>query len=150
MTTIRQSDVIQSVADALQHISYYHPIDYITALVAYMKAGFPQVQYADPQPVPNEQGDATAGAALYERYGCVNCHGPNGLGGVPNPQSPDTTIPPLVGKAFHDEFSDKDIAEIIRSGSVLGKAPIVSMPHWGSILTDRQIAQLVAYISTLS
>jgi mono/diheme cytochrome c family protein len=33
---------------------------------------------------------------------------------------------------------------------VLGKAPIVSMPHWGSILTDRQIAQLVAYISTLS
>jgi len=122
----------------------------ITALVAYMKAGFPQVPYADPQPVPTGQGDATAGAALYERYGCVNCHGPNGLGGVPNPQSPDTTIPPLVGKAFHGEFSDKDIAEIIRSGSVLGKAPIVSMPHWGSILTDRQIAQLVAYISTLS
>ncbi len=32
MTVIRQSDVIQSVADALQYISYYHPIDYITAL----------------------------------------------------------------------------------------------------------------------
>jgi len=32
MSTIRQQDVIQSVADALQYISYYHPVDYITAL----------------------------------------------------------------------------------------------------------------------
>ncbi len=32
MTTIRQDDFIQSVADALQHISYYHPLDYIRAL----------------------------------------------------------------------------------------------------------------------
>ncbi len=34
MTTIKQSDFIQSVADALQHISYYHPPDYIQALAA--------------------------------------------------------------------------------------------------------------------
>jgi fumarate hydratase, class I len=32
MATIRQNDFIQSIEDALQHISYYHPIDYITAL----------------------------------------------------------------------------------------------------------------------
>ena len=32
MTTIRQDDFIQSIADALQHISYYHPLDYIHAL----------------------------------------------------------------------------------------------------------------------
>src|SRR5882757_666559 len=32
MTTIRQSDFIDSVADALQFISYYHPLDYIEAL----------------------------------------------------------------------------------------------------------------------
>ena len=32
MTTIRQDDLIQSVADALQYISYYHPKDYIDAL----------------------------------------------------------------------------------------------------------------------
>jgi mono/diheme cytochrome c family protein len=122
----------------------------IAALVAYMKAGFPQVQYAVPIPVPGDQGDAAAGAALYVRYGCINCHGPNGLGGVPNPESPDTVIPPLVGKDFHAEFSDTDIADIIRTGSVLGKAPIVSMPHWGTILSDQQIAQLVAYINTLT
>ena len=32
MTTIRQDDFIASVADALQFISYYHPLDYIEAL----------------------------------------------------------------------------------------------------------------------
>ena len=34
MTSIRQDDVIQSVADALQYISYYHPVDYIKNLAA--------------------------------------------------------------------------------------------------------------------
>jgi fumarate hydratase class I len=38
MTTIRQHDFIQSVADALQFISYYHPQDYIEALAAAYRA----------------------------------------------------------------------------------------------------------------
>ncbi|GIX30090.1 MAG: fumarate hydratase class I [Porticoccaceae bacterium] len=32
MTVIRQEDLIQSVADALQYISYYHPVDFIRAV----------------------------------------------------------------------------------------------------------------------
>ncbi|MBS3958952.1 MAG: fumarate hydratase [Xanthomonadaceae bacterium] len=32
MTVIQQDDFIQSIADALQYISYYHPVDYIKAL----------------------------------------------------------------------------------------------------------------------
>lgn len=32
MTTIRQADLIDSVADALQFISYYHPVDFIQAI----------------------------------------------------------------------------------------------------------------------
>ena len=32
MTTIKQDDFIQSIADALQYISYYHPVDYIKSL----------------------------------------------------------------------------------------------------------------------
>src|ERR671913_1786384 len=34
MTPIRQADLIQSIADALQYISYYHPADYIRSLAA--------------------------------------------------------------------------------------------------------------------
>ncbi|MFL9915098.1 fumarate hydratase [Paraburkholderia fungorum] len=32
MTVIKQEDLIQSIADSLQYISYYHPLDYIQAL----------------------------------------------------------------------------------------------------------------------
>src|SRR5215831_9789229 len=38
MTAIRQADLIQSVDDALQYISYYHPADYIAALGAAYEA----------------------------------------------------------------------------------------------------------------
>jgi len=34
MTAIKQDDLIQSVADALQYISYYHPLDFIQAMEA--------------------------------------------------------------------------------------------------------------------
>jgi len=34
VTTIKQEDLIQSIADALQYISYYHPVDYIRNLAA--------------------------------------------------------------------------------------------------------------------
>jgi len=34
MATIKQEDLIQSIADAFQFISYYHPADFIRALTA--------------------------------------------------------------------------------------------------------------------
>jgi cbb3-type cytochrome c oxidase subunit III len=122
----------------------------VSNLVSYIRVGLPAVGDTQPVPVPTGQGAAVAGAALYVRYGCVNCHGPNGLGGVPNPLSADTVIPPLSGQGFRHDFpTDKAIADVIRSGSVIGRAPIVSMPHWGGILSDQQIVQLIAYLKTL-
>jgi mono/diheme cytochrome c family protein len=122
----------------------------VNDLVSYLHAGLPAVADATPVPVPAGQGDVVAGSALYVRYGCVNCHGPNGLGGVPNPASPDKTIPPLSGADFRGEFNtDAKIAEFIVSGSVLGKAPLASMPHWGGILPPAEVSQIVAYINTL-
>jgi len=122
----------------------------VSNLVAYIRAGLPPVADAQSVPVPAGQGAAIAGEALYVRYGCINCHGPNGLGGVPNPLSPDKTIPVLSGQGFRQEFNtDAKIAAVIRSGSVIGRAPIVSMPHWGGILSDQQIAELIAYLKTL-
>ena len=121
----------------------------IADLVAYIRAGLPRVEYATPIPIPTTQGPAVAGMALFQRYGCENCHGPNGLGGVPNPLSKDKVIPALAGKDFRKEFTDAQIMAIIRSGSVLGEAPIVSMPHWGGIIPDSQLREIVAYLKTL-
>jgi len=114
------------------------------------RAGLPAVATATPPEVPQGQGAAVEGATLYVAYGCINCHGPNGLGGVPNPQSPDKTIPPLSGLTFRNEFNtDAKIEAVIRSGSVIGRAPIVSMPHWGGIIPADQLEALTAYIKTL-
>ena len=122
----------------------------VSNLVAYIRAGLPAVSDTQPVSVPQGQGAAVAGAALYVRYGCVNCHGPNGLGGVPNPLSADKTIPPLSGQGFRHDFpTDKAIAAVIRSGSVIGRAPIVSMPHWGGIIPNEQLRALAAYLKTL-
>jgi mono/diheme cytochrome c family protein len=122
----------------------------VSDLVSYVRAGLPKVKDADPVRVPREQGAAVAGAALYVRDGCINCHGPSGLGGVPNPAAPDKTIPPLSGQGFRTDFNtDQKITEMIRSGSVLGKPPIASMPHWSGIIPDEDLAALLAYLKTL-
>jgi mono/diheme cytochrome c family protein len=122
----------------------------VSDLVSYIRAGLPAVSQNEPVAVPQGQGPAVAGAALYLRYGCINCHGPNGLGGVPNPLSADKTIPVLSGGAFRQQFNtDAKIAAVIRSGSVIGKAPIVSMPHWGGIIPKTDVTDLIAYLKTL-
>ena len=122
----------------------------VSDLVAYIKAGLPKVKDATPVDVPRDQGAAVAGAALYQRYGCINCHGPSGLGGVPNPLSEDKAIPSLSGQDFRKEFNtDAKIKEVIRSGSVIGKPPIASMPHWGGIIPEEDLNDLVAYLKTL-
>ena len=101
--------------------------------------------------VPTGWADLTQQAvALVADTSYVDCHGIDGLGGVPNPQSPDKTIPPLSGPDFRKQFNtdEKNIA-VIRSGSVIGKAPIVSMPHWGGIIPQARLRALVAYLKTL-
>ena len=59
MTTIAQEDLIRSVADALQFISYYHPADYIAALGAAYLAGVAEGVWASPAEV-NAQWSADA------------------------------------------------------------------------------------------
>ncbi|MCK9606885.1 MAG: fumarate hydratase [Methylomonas sp.] len=56
MTTIRQDDFIQSIADALQYISYYHPKDFIDALfAAYQKEQSPAAKDAMAQILINSR-----------------------------------------------------------------------------------------------
>jgi len=122
----------------------------VSDLVSYIRAGLPDVPGAVPFPVPQGQGAAVAGAALYVHYGCINCHGPNGLGGVPNPAAPDKVIPPLSGPDFRQQFNtDAKIIAVIKSGSVLGGPALVAMPHWGGIIPDSDLTDLVAYLKTL-
>jgi fumarate hydratase class I len=56
MTAIRQQDLIQSIADAFQYISYYHPLDYIQALgKAYEREQSPAAKDAIAQILTNSR-----------------------------------------------------------------------------------------------
>ena len=56
MTTIKQEDLIQSVADAFQYISYYHPLDFIKALgVAYDREESPSAMVSIAQILTNSR-----------------------------------------------------------------------------------------------
>ncbi len=59
MPAIKQSDFIQSIADAFQFISYYHPLDYITALgAAYEREQNPAAKDAIAQILTNSRMSA--------------------------------------------------------------------------------------------
>src|SRR5687767_10459399 len=73
MTTIRQDDFITSIADALQHISYYHPLDYIRALgEAYEKEQGPAAKDAIAQILTNSRMCAEGHRPICQDTGIVN------------------------------------------------------------------------------
>jgi fumarate hydratase, class I len=70
--TIRQDDFIGSIADALQHISYFHPLDYITALgAAYEKEASPAARDAIAQILTNSRMCAEGHRPLCQDTGIV-------------------------------------------------------------------------------
>ena len=72
MTIITQADFIQSVADALQHISYYHPLDYIQALAdAYEREQGPAAKDAIAQILTNSRMCAEGHRPICQDTGIV-------------------------------------------------------------------------------
>ncbi|MHB1292775.1 MAG: fumarate hydratase [Sulfuricella sp.] len=72
MTSIRQEDLIASVADALQYISYYHPLDYIKALgEAYEREESPAARDAIAQILTNSRMSAQGHRPMCQDTGIV-------------------------------------------------------------------------------
>src|SRR6187431_520440 len=73
MTVIREDDFIQSVADALQFISYYHPLDYIEHLGrAYEREQSPAARDAIAQILTNSRMCAEGKRPICQDTGIVN------------------------------------------------------------------------------
>src|SRR3954469_20122664 len=72
-TLIRAADLIESVADALQFISYYHPMDYIRALgTAYEAEQSPAAKDAIAQILTNSRMCAEGPRPICQDTGIVN------------------------------------------------------------------------------
>jgi fumarate hydratase, class I len=73
MTTIKQEDLIQSIADALQYISYYHPKDYLQHLArAYEREQSPAAKDAIAQILTNSRMCAEGHRPVCQDTGIVN------------------------------------------------------------------------------
>ena len=73
LVTIREEDLIESVADALQYISYYHPMDYIRALgAAYEAEQGPAAKDAIAQILTNSRMCAEGHRPICQDTGIVN------------------------------------------------------------------------------
>jgi fumarate hydratase, class I len=73
MTVIREDDLVQSVADALQFISYYHPIDYIEHLGrAHEREQNPAAKDAIAQILTNSRMCAEGHRPICQDTGIVN------------------------------------------------------------------------------
>jgi len=81
MTIIRQNDLVQSIADALQFISYYHPADYIRALGrAYEREQSPAAKDAIAQILTNSRMCAEGHRPICQDTGIVNVFLKVGMG----------------------------------------------------------------------
>src|SRR2546422_8589425 len=73
MTIVQQEDLIQSVADALQYISYYHPRDYVRHLArAYERERSPAAKDAIAQILTNSRMCAEGHRPVCQDTGIVN------------------------------------------------------------------------------
>ncbi len=83
MALIRSDDVIESVADALQHISYFHPLDYIVALGrAYEREESPAAKDAIAQILTNSRMCAEGKRPICQDTGIVVAFVKVGMGVV--------------------------------------------------------------------
>src|SRR3977135_2106066 len=81
MTVIQQQDLIQSIADALQYISYYHPKDYIQHLArAWEREQAPAAKDAIAQILTNSRMCAEGHRPICQDTGIVNVFLKIGMG----------------------------------------------------------------------
>jgi mono/diheme cytochrome c family protein len=103
---------------------------------------------------PSNAGTFDAATAFKSK--CSFCHGPDGSGGVSNPNSVDGVIPALNTAEFAQEFDTAaKIKTMILDGSEPAKAAEapgapINMPGFKSQLSEAELDALVAYIRGLS
>src|SRR5664279_4275858 len=107
MTSIKQEDLIQSVADAFQYISYYHPLDFITALgEAYEREESPAAKDAIAQILTNSRMSAEGHRPICQDTGIGMVFLKVGM----NVQWPDATmsVQEMINEGVRRAYADPD------------------------------------------
>ncbi|WP_026317884.1 fumarate hydratase [Algicola sagamiensis] len=107
MSLIRQQDLIESIEDALQYISYYHPLDFVQALEkAYNKEQSQAAKDAIAQILINSRMSAEGRRPICQDTGIVTCFVKVGM----NVQwdKTDMTVQQMVDEGTRRAYSNPD------------------------------------------
>jgi mono/diheme cytochrome c family protein len=85
--------------------------------------------------VENAADGTNAGRRIYYKYGCVSCHGDNGIG-----------IADLRGSREHYP-SDRELEQWIRHAPAI--KPGTKMPGWNAVIEEDEYAPLIQYVRQL-
>ena len=134
----------------------------VVVVVALVLAGYGlrlAMRSPAPQPVrtPEVVGASAIerGHAVYARYGCSTCHGPDGKGGFSNPNAEtDGKVPGITYVA--EGYTRGELRRKILDGlATIGKKdpkgprPPFRMPGWAGQMSDAEVADLVEYLWSL-
>ena len=107
MTVIRQQDFIDSIEDALQFISYYHPLDYVKAVEqAYLKEQSQAAKDAMAQILINSRMSAEGKRPLCQDTGIVTCFVKVGMG--VSWDKTDMTVQEMVDEGTRRAYLNSD------------------------------------------
>jgi len=106
------------------------------------------------RPLREEASPAERGRQLYRQLRCGVCHGPNGEGGVKNPNAdPDQKVPNLFN--LSEAFTRKDLKDKLLKGAhpakleEAGPEPPLDMPSWEKALAPEELENLTDYLFSL-
>lgn len=112
--------------------------------------------------IPDEKDKAAReGYLIAQKTGCFGCHGAAGRGVLANPRSLAGYIPAWEGPVYEDLVkNDAELEEWIRDGNsermkknkfanYFIQRQVVAMPPYDSVLSDEEIASIIAYIKWL-
>lgn len=97
------------------------------------------------------EGDAGAGAKVYNDQNCRECHGERGQGDgyVLSMLKVEVKMHDWTDKAVMAEMTDEYLADItVKGGEALGKSDI--MLSYADKLSDEQVTDLVAFVRSLA
>jgi mono/diheme cytochrome c family protein len=105
--------------------------------------------------LPSLLSPVERGRGVFRKYGCAGCHGPEGKGGVPNPNAKTAQqIPALTYVA--DSYTKAEIKKLIFTGQrdivpldPRLPPPPLYMPAWGSTIKDAEADDLIDYLFSL-
>jgi len=125
------------------------------ALRALLQAPAPQLIRND-LATPAEDTAVARGRLVYERYGCVMCHGDDGAGGRENTNAEtEGKIPGVIKVA--EGYTEAELRRLVRNGTphigredANGPQPPYRMPGWGDRMSDDEVRDLVRYLFSLA